>query len=79
MSRPDEIHDPYDRLCWLCSPVCLEGREEAREEAPPFRLLTELVRKTGRALSWMLGAVLSVLLLLAALAAISARVRSKPD
>ena len=55
MSPPDKVRDSYDQLCWLCSPVCLEGREEAREVALPFRSLAELVRKTGRTLSRMLG------------------------
>lgn len=53
MSRPDEVHDPYERLCWLCNPVCLEWREAAQEEASLFRSLAELARKTGRALSRM--------------------------
>ena len=55
MSRPDEVYDPYERLCWLCKPVCLEGREEPQEEASLFRLFAELVCKTSRALSRMLG------------------------
>jgi hypothetical protein len=56
VNPPDKVPNPYDRLCWLCSPVCLEWREEAREEdALPFRLLEELVRKMGRTLSRMLG------------------------
>lgn len=56
MSRREEIVcDPPERLCWLHSPVCLERREEAREEAPPFRLLVGLARKAGRALAWVLG------------------------
>ena len=55
MNQPDEVRDAYERLCWLCSPVCLEWREEARKEASLCRLHTELVRKTGRVLSWMFG------------------------
>jgi hypothetical protein len=55
VSRPDEVHDPYERLCWLCNPVCLEWREAAQEEASLFRSVAELARKTDRALSRMLG------------------------
>ncbi len=55
MSRPDEVLDPYERLCWLCNPVCLEWREAAQEEASLLRSLAELARKTGRTLSLMLG------------------------
>ena len=55
MSQRREVRDPYDRLSWFYSPVCLEWGEQAREEAPPFRLLAELVRKTGRALARVLG------------------------
>jgi hypothetical protein len=33
VSLPGEVREPYDRLCWLRSPVCLEGREEARHNA----------------------------------------------
>jgi hypothetical protein len=56
VSRRDEVvRDPSERLCWLHNPVCLERREEAREEAPPSRLLAKLARKAGRALSRMLG------------------------
>jgi hypothetical protein len=53
--RYEVVREPSERLYWLYSPVCLERREEAREEAPPFRLLAELARKAGRALSRVLG------------------------
>jgi hypothetical protein len=55
VSRRDEVHNLYDRLCWLYSPVCLEWREEAREEASPFCVLAELVRRTARTLARVLG------------------------
>jgi hypothetical protein len=57
VSQRDEVvaRDPVERLYWLHSPVCLERPEEAREEAPSFRLLAWLVRKTSRALVRMLG------------------------
>ncbi len=57
MSQRDEVKtgDPIERLYWLHSPVCLERPEEAREEAHSFRLLAQLVRKTGLALVRMLG------------------------
>jgi hypothetical protein len=54
VSPPDKVRDPYDQLCWLCNPVCLEGRDEA-QDGP--RLVPD-------ARGW---AVLSASLLLAAL------------
>lgn len=53
--RDEVVRDPSERLYWLQSPVCLERREDSREVAPPPRLLVELARKTGRALSRILG------------------------
>ena len=57
MSQQDEVvaREPSERLYWLHSPVCLAHSEEAREEAPLFRLLARLVRKTGIALLRMLA------------------------
>jgi hypothetical protein len=56
MSRRDEVtRDPSEQLYWLHSPVCLEPLKEAREEAPSFHLVTQLVRKIGRALVRMLS------------------------
>ncbi len=56
MSRRNRVvRDPSERLYWLQSPVCLERREDSREGAFPPRLLVELARKTGRALSQILG------------------------
>ena len=52
MSRRDEVvRDPSEWLCWLNNPVCLERREEAREEASPFRLLAQLARRMDCALA----------------------------
>jgi len=55
VSRRDEVRDPYGRLCWLHSPVCLEWREETRKEASPFRSLAELARRIVRTLVRVLG------------------------
>ncbi len=56
MRRRDEVvRDPSERLYWLQSPVCLERREDLRGGASPPRLLVELARETGRALSRILG------------------------
>jgi hypothetical protein len=49
------VRDPSERLYWLQSPVCLERREDPRAGASPPRLLVELARKTGCALSRILG------------------------
>jgi hypothetical protein len=55
VTRREEVRDPYNRLCWLYSPVCLEWRAEAQEEVFWFRLLAELARRMGRALARVLG------------------------
>ena len=52
MSRRDQVgRETSERLCWFYSPVCLEWREETREEALLFRLLAQLVRRTKYALA----------------------------
>jgi hypothetical protein len=53
--RREEVRDPYDQLCWLYSPVCLEWRAEAKEGVSSFRLLAELARRMGRALARVLS------------------------
>jgi hypothetical protein len=56
VSRPGEVHDPYERLCWLRSPVCLEWREEEPGgEVSPFHFLARPARKVGGALVQVLG------------------------
>jgi hypothetical protein len=55
VSQQDEAHgDPYERLCWLHNPVCLERREEEPGEAPPFHFLSWPARKVGGALARVL-------------------------
>jgi len=46
--------DPYERLCWICSPVCLEWSEEERGEALPFHFVAWPARKVGGALARVL-------------------------
>jgi len=55
VSQQDKAHgDPYERLCWLHNPVCLERREEEPGEAPPFHFLSWPARKVGGALARVL-------------------------
>lgn len=56
MNRQDEaFRGPSERLYWLCNAVCLERREEPREEELAFRMLAELACKAGSVLSRVLG------------------------
>ena len=53
--RDESVCDASERYYWLQSPVCLERREDPRAGASSPRLLVQLARKTGCALSRIFG------------------------
>ena len=62
MRRGDEVHDPNERLYWLCSPVCLEWQEgpekTSRRQATIVRLVRRMVHSLVQILAKSLAQVL---------------------